>query len=80
MNIADLARTHGPETRRVGVTFQWRGQVVAQAIHIYRDLGIACDLDELGISIRVPRVAAGFCLGALERATGTPGWSEWDAR
>lgn len=79
MNITELARTKPPNLRRVGITFQHRHQVVEQAMHLYRDLGIACDINELAISIPVPRIAATWYLGALERATGTPGWNEWDA-
>jgi len=77
MNIADLVHGH-PEHRRVGITFPDRIRLVTCAKRIYLELGIACDLDETGISIQVPRIAAPLYMGALERATGIPGWNDWD--
>ena len=77
MNIADLVH-HQPEQRRVGIRFPDRLHVVSSAKRLYIELGIACDLDEDGISLYVPRIAAPFYMGALERATGQIGYSEWD--
>lgn len=77
MNIADLVHKR-PEQRRVGVVFPDRIRLVSCAKRIYVELGIAVDLDEDRISIEVPRIAAPLYMGALERATGIRGYSEWD--
>lgn len=78
MNITDLVRTQ-PEQRRVGVHFPDRIHVVRQAKKILLELGIACDIHDTSISVLVPKIAAGWYQGLLERATGHIGYSEWDA-
>jgi hypothetical protein len=78
LNVADISRQRPPELRRVGITFPTHTRVMDSAIRIYRDLGIALDIDGDTISIPVPRTAASWYLGALERFTGTPGFSCWD--
>lgn len=77
MNISDLVRGH-PEQRRVGVRFDDRLRVVSSAKRLYVELGIACELEGDSICLLVPRVAATWYLGLLERSTGRVGFNEWD--
>jgi hypothetical protein len=77
MNISELVRER-PEARRVGVHFDDRIHVVQQAKRLYVELGIAVDIHDTSISIEVPRIAATWFQGLLERATGHIGYSEWD--
>jgi hypothetical protein len=78
MNVADISIHRPPELRRVGITFETHIKVMDTAIRIYHDLGIALDIEHNTISIQVPRIAANWYLGAIERYAGVPGFSRWD--
>lgn len=78
MNIAELVTTERPELRRVGIHYENRIPVVMTAKKLYLEHGIRCDIDGTTISIEVPHIAAAWWMGALERLTGRPGFSDWD--
>lgn len=77
MNIADLVTTARPELRAVGIHYESRIPVVMTAKRLFVEHGIACDIDNTTISIAVPRIAADWWMGALERLTGHPGFNDW---
>lgn len=78
MNIAELVTTDRPELRAVGIRYENRIPVVMTAKRLYVEHGIACDIAGTTISIAVPRIAAGWWMGALERLTGHPGFNDWE--
>jgi hypothetical protein len=78
MNVADISIHHPAELRRIGITFDTHTKVMDTAIRIYQDLGIALDIEDNTISLAVPRIAANWYLGAIERYAGVPGFSRWD--
>lgn len=77
MNIAELVHKH-PEQRRVGIAFERRLPVMATAKRLFIDYGIACEIQDNTISITVPKIAAAFYMGALERITGHRAFNEWE--
>jgi hypothetical protein len=78
MNVKDVTIQPAPQLRRVGIHFNNRLHVMEHAVRIYRDLGIALEIENNTIYLDVPKVAASWYLGAFERFTGTPGFSDWD--
>jgi hypothetical protein len=78
MNVKDVTVQPAPELRKVGIRYPDRLHVMEHAVRIYRDLGIALEIEDNTIYLTVPHIAANWYLGALERYTGTPGFSDWD--
>lgn len=78
MNITDLVTTKRPELRAVGIHYDTRIPVIQTAKRLYLEHGIACNITDTTISIDVPRIAATWWMGALERLTGHPGFNNWD--
>lgn len=78
MNITELVHRH-TEHRRVGIAFPDRIPVIATAKRLYIDYGIACDIEDNTISIRVPHIVAAWYMGAFERITGRMAFNEWES-
>jgi hypothetical protein len=78
MNVRDVTVQPAPELRRVGIHYPNRLHVMESAVRIYRDLGIALEIEDNTIYLDVPRVAANWYRGAFERFTGTPAFNEWE--
>jgi hypothetical protein len=80
MNVTDIATGQKPETRRVGINYPNRLHVMDNAIRIYRDLGIALEIENNTIYLNCPRISAAWYAGMIERYTGTPAFNEWETR
>lgn len=79
MRISEIARPRATSaTRRVGIRFDDRRHAITAAMRLYRDLGIDVEIADTEIWLRTPRPMALPAQQILERATGTPGFSEWD--
>jgi hypothetical protein len=79
VRISEIARPRtGIPTRRVGVRFDDRRRAITAAMKVWR-LGIDVEIADAEIWSNVPQPLALPFQQVLERATGTRGFSEWDA-
>lgn len=78
MRISEIARNRPElEKRRVGITVD-NIHRMEYGIRILETSGIDCTAEETTIFVEVPRAAAQWAQGAIERATGTPAYNDWD--
>jgi hypothetical protein len=78
MRISSIVPGHHDATRRVGIHFQRRTDAMQAAVHLYRVHGIDAELQETSLWVDAPRHLAPHVMALLERATGTPGFNDWD--
>jgi len=80
MRISELFPTQQPDQRRVGVEFPDRHHATAAACRLYREFSLDVELVGCTISYQVVRPMALPVMQMLERATGVPGFNEWESR
>lgn len=79
VRISEIARRRPDSTRHVGIRFDERTQAMLAAVHLWRDYGIDVYIENATIWVDTPRPFALPTQQILERATGTMGFSDWDA-
>lgn len=69
----------GPvEHRRVGINFPERAKAMSAAVKLWREFALDVTITNGTVYVECGPVIATHYLGMMERATGTPGFNEWD--
>ena len=66
------------EHRRVGITFSERSAAMSAAVRLWREFALDVEIMADTVYVECGPVIATHYLGMMERATGTPGFNEWD--
>ena len=66
------------EQRRVGIRFPQRPDAMSAAVRLWKDFALDVTIVEETVYVECGPVIATHYLGMMERATGTPGFNEWD--
>ena len=78
MRISEIMRGQGEPPRRVGIRFERRSDAMQSAVRLYRDFGLDTTIEDATIFVECGPVIATHYMGIMERATGVPGFNEWD--
>jgi hypothetical protein len=78
VRISEIMRGQGEPPRRVGIRFDRRVDAMQSAVRLYRDFGLDTTIEGETIFVECGPVIAQHYMGIMERATGVPGFNEWD--
>jgi hypothetical protein len=78
VRISEIMGGAGEPPRRVGIRFDRRVDAMQSAVRLYRELGVDTIIEQTTIFVECGPVIATHYLGMMERATGVPGFNEWD--
>jgi hypothetical protein len=78
MRISEIMRPHPNALKRVGIRFDSRKEAITAACKLWHEHGIDAHIQDNDVWIDTVRPMSLPVQGMLERATGVPGFSEWD--
>jgi hypothetical protein len=80
VRISEIMSHRPGHLRRVGVRFEEQGRAMQAATRVYREANLDVEVEADAIWIEAPEKMALPMMQILERATGTRGFNDWEAR